>query len=65
MGEWVLTAAIWLYYQCAYFMLNLAALFDLTYRDTNIAILFILWPAVTGLLLLWVGSPSRASKSAS
>jgi hypothetical protein len=47
-------AAYWLYFQGVDFMIHLAALTGTTYRDTNSALFFVLWPAVTAGLLLWV-----------
>ena len=59
MIETAATAALWLYYQCAWFMVNAAALTGATYRDANAALLFIIWPAATVGLLLWVGHNTR------
>lgn len=50
----LVSALVWLYYQCSYFMVNVADLLGITYRDANASLFFILWPAVTGLLLGWV-----------
>ena len=58
--ELLLTLLIWLYYQCAFFMLNLARLFGVTYRDTNAFVFFILWPVLTlGLALVGVWNSYR------
>jgi hypothetical protein len=47
-------ASEWLYWQCTDFMINSADLFDVTYRDSNSFLLFLLFPAVTCLLVGWV-----------
>jgi hypothetical protein len=50
----IVAGLIWVYYQCAFFMVHLAALLDVTYRDTNAVMFFILWPTLTLGLILWV-----------
>ena len=50
----LLAALIWLYYQCAFFMVNVAGLLGVTYRDSNAALFFILWPLLTLNLIGWV-----------
>ena len=47
-------ASEWLYWQCTDFMINTASLFDVTYRDSNSFLLFLVFPAATCLLLGWV-----------
>ncbi|HZF52088.1 MAG TPA: hypothetical protein VE093_25720 [Polyangiaceae bacterium] len=45
-----------LYAACVDFLLRVAAIFGITYRDANAALFFVMWPLVTGLLLgivLW------------
>jgi hypothetical protein len=44
-----------LYAACVDFMLHAARLLGVTYRDTNAGMFFLLWPAVTVALVLWVG----------
>lgn len=49
-------AAVGLYWACTDFVINVASLTGLTYRDVNALLFFVLWPAVTlGLLAtaLW------------
>lgn len=44
------------YAACVDFMLNVARLFGITYRDANALMFFVLWPAVTAALsvvVLW------------
>jgi hypothetical protein len=43
-----------LYAACVDFMLRLAQLLGVTYRDTNALMFFVLWPAVTVLLVVVV-----------
>lgn len=43
-----------LYAACVDFMLRTASLFGLTYRDTNAALFFVIWPAVTAILVVVV-----------
>ena len=50
----LLSALIGLYYQCAFFMVNVAGLLGVTYRDANAGLFFVLWPGVTMALGLWV-----------
>ena len=45
----------WLYFECVDFTVHLANLTGTTYRDSNSFLFFLLWPAVTVLLWLWVG----------
>jgi hypothetical protein len=40
-----------LYAACVDFLLRVAAIFGITYRDANAALFFVLWPLVTVLLL--------------
>ncbi|MEZ4393740.1 MAG: hypothetical protein R3A48_21935 [Polyangiales bacterium] len=42
------------YAACVDFMLRVANLFEVTYRDVNAGMFFLLWPAVTLALLLAV-----------
>lgn len=42
------------YAACVDFMLRVANLFEVTYRDVNAGMFFLLWPAITLLLLLAV-----------
>jgi len=47
------------YAACVDFMLRAANLLDVTYRDVNAGMFFLLWPAVTLALLLvvlWQGA---------
>ena len=44
----------WLYWQCTDFMINAAGLLGVTYRDTNSGMFFVLWPAVTLVLVVAV-----------
>jgi len=44
----------WLYFECTHFMLNVAELLGMTYRDANAGLFFLIWPAVTVGLALWV-----------
>ena len=44
----------WLYVQCVTFVIHLASLFGVTYRDANALLFFVLWPALTLCLLGWV-----------
>jgi hypothetical protein len=37
----------WLYIACVNFMLNAAGMLGVTYRDTNVLILLIVFPAIT------------------
>lgn len=39
-----------LYALCVDFMIRIANLFDITYRDANALLFFVVWPAVTALL---------------
>ena len=50
----MIAAATWLYFQCVDFTIHLATLSDTTYRDSNSFLFFVLWPAVSLLLVLWV-----------
>lgn len=43
-----------IYAACVDFLLRSAAWLGITYRDANAAMFFLLWPAVTCLLLLLV-----------
>lgn len=40
-----------IYAACVDFMLHLAALFGMTYRDANALLFFLVWPGVTLALL--------------
>lgn len=44
----------WLYWHCVDFMVNAANLLDVTYRDTNSLMFFVIWPGVTVLLTITV-----------
>lgn len=55
------------YAACVDFLLRVAGWLQITYRDANAALFFLLWPAVTGLLLvlvcgqgLWLARRERA-----
>lgn len=48
-------AAYWLYFECVDFTIHLSTLTGTTYRDSNSFLFFILWPAVTAGLWLWIG----------
>ena len=54
MTEMLIGAGTWLYFQCVTFVLHLADLLGVTYRDANALLFFVLWPAVTLCLLGWV-----------
>lgn len=43
-----------IYAACVDFLLKLAALLGITYRDANALLFFVLWPIVTLALALWV-----------
>lgn len=49
-----------LYAACVDFMLHAARLLGVTYRDANALLFFVLWPAVTAALALWVGWQAAA-----
>lgn len=51
--------AVGLYWACVDFMIHSANLLGLTYRDTNAVMFFILWPAVTIVLLLVILRQSK------
>ena len=42
------------YDACADFMLNVGALFGISYLDANALLFFVLWPLVTLALIVWV-----------
>jgi len=49
----IIDVATALYFACVDFLVHTANLTGLTYRDTNAALFFLVWPAVTvGLLAL-------------
>ena len=48
------TIGTWLYFYCVDFMVNTAVLLDITYRDTNSLMFFVLWPIVTVVLIITV-----------
>jgi hypothetical protein len=55
------------YAACVDFLLRVAGWLQITYRDANAALFFLLWPAVTGILLvlvcgqgLWLARRERA-----
>jgi hypothetical protein len=56
--------AYWLYFECVNFTVHLANLTGTTYRDSNSFLFFILWPAVTVGLLLWVSGNALALRRA-
>lgn len=47
-------AALAVYAACVDFMLRIATIFGVTYRDANAAMFFLLWPAVTVTLVVVV-----------
>jgi hypothetical protein len=49
-----------LYDQCVIFMIHLANLLGVTYRDANAAMFFLLWPATTLTLCGWSWRNARA-----
>ena len=51
--EWLVATLIWLYYQCAHFMVHFADFTGTTYRDANSLLFFVLWPLCTVLLFFW------------
>lgn len=54
MSALFLRIGIAIYAACVDFLLKAAALLDITYRDANAALFFLLWPIVTALLVLIV-----------
>ncbi len=54
MNEIAYRAGYWLYEQCVFFVIHLADLLGVTYRDSNALLFFVVWPAVTVLLYGWV-----------
>lgn len=50
------SVALAIYASCVDFMLRAAVVLHITYRDANAAMFFLLWPIVTGLLVLIVGA---------
>jgi hypothetical protein len=48
-------AGLAIYAVCVDFLLKAAALLGITYRDANAGLFFVVWPAVTLLLLLVIG----------
>jgi hypothetical protein len=50
----LLVAGTWLYEQCVTFVIHLADLLDVTYRDANALLFFVVWPLVTAALVAWV-----------
>lgn len=54
MNELAYTVGYWLYEQCVFFVIHLADLLGVTYRDSNALLFFVVWPAVTALLYGWV-----------
>lgn len=50
----LVAGGIWLYYQCSWFMVNVADMLGITYRDANAGLFFLVWPTVTAALVLWV-----------
>ncbi len=49
-------AGTWLYWQCTDFVIHLASIFDVTYRDSNSFLFFIAFPLVTAVLVLLVAA---------
>ncbi len=43
------------YAACVDFLLKLALLFGVTYRDANALFFFVMWPLVTVMLAIWWG----------
>ncbi len=54
MSHSLLVAGTWLYEQCVTFVIHLADLLDVTYRDANALIFFLVWPGITAALAGWV-----------
>lgn len=42
-----------IYAACVDFMIRIANLFGITYRDANALMFFVLWPLVTTALVVW------------
>jgi len=54
MSDLAMRWGTWLYYECVTFVVHLADVLDITYRDANALIFFVLWPAVTVSMMGWV-----------
>ena len=54
MTESLFVAGVWLYEQCVTFVIHLGDLLDVTYRDSNSLLFFVIWPAITLVLFGWV-----------
>ncbi len=54
MSETLFVCGVWLYEQCVTFVIHLADLLDVTYRDSNSLLFFVLWPALSLALVGWV-----------
>ena len=52
MKQWLFTQGEWLSWQCVDFMINIATLLGVTYRDANAGLFFVIWPLVTLTLTL-------------
>lgn len=60
----MIAVGVGVYAACVDFMLKLAAILDVTYRDANALLLFVVWPAVTlGLLVFWIVSRIRLRRA--
>lgn len=51
--ELFVASLIWLYYQCAHFMVHFADFTGMTYRDANCLLFFIIWPMLSIGLFAW------------
>lgn len=54
MSDLLTRAGTWLYFECVDFVIHLADVLGITYRDANALLFFVLWPAVTLGLAGWV-----------
>ncbi|MEZ4299607.1 MAG: hypothetical protein R3B70_31955 [Polyangiaceae bacterium] len=53
---------LWIYAACVDFMIQAANLLGVTYRDTNALLFFVVWPAVTVVLVAVVLAQHRTLK---
>lgn len=54
MSGLMMKVGIAVYAACVDFLLKVSAGLGITYRDANAALFFLIWPVVTGLLVLLV-----------
>ena len=54
MNELTYRVGFWLYEQCVFFVIHVADVLGITYRDSNALLFFVVWPAVTVFLAGWV-----------